>query len=195
MHPSTISRTERHVLVGPHLPKAFSCTPVHGNIASSHESTVHSTHITYRGWSCRKTRANSVHRCCRKLPRASCCTEARAHHSNSSVLQLPSAAAVHSPKQLVVAVTVCSTPARSCCILPSSYCLQHPLLVLRTHSTLYNCWPVFLPGNCSCYLWRVQLCSNNPRAPNEIRIISILSSIFEHTAKLGALPILSNKKE
>ena len=119
----------------------------------------------------------------------------RAHHSNSSVLQLPSAAAVHSPKQLVVAVTVCSTPARSCCILPSSYCLQHPLLVLITHSTLYNCWPVFLPGNCSCYLWRVQLCSNNPRAPNEIRIISILSSIFEHTAKLGALPILSNKKE
>ena len=42
----------------------------------------------------------------------------RAHHSNSSVLQLPSAGAVHSPKQLVVAVTVCSTPTRSCCILP-----------------------------------------------------------------------------
>ena len=77
MHPSTISRTERHALVGPHLPKAFSCTPVHGNIASSHESTVHSAHITYRGWSCRKTRVDSVHKCCRKLPRAPCCTEAR----------------------------------------------------------------------------------------------------------------------
>jgi hypothetical protein len=146
--PSTISRAERHVLIGPHLPKAFSCTPVHRNIAPSHaRRTVHctgactTTHISSRGWSCRKTRANRftitesslVHLVARKArPQFETQCSAASKRCCSPLASLRC-------YNLVVAVAVCSAPARSCCILPSSCCLQHPLLVLIAHNTLYNC--------------------------------------------------------